>query len=69
MKDFDPLRYFLEIEVARSSKGFSLYQRKYFTDLLEETDTLGSKLINTLMDPKICFDQKYRRATCWSRKI
>ena len=57
--------------VARSPKGLSLSQRKYFTNLLEESGTLGSKSIDTLMDPSIRFDQnlgvpladpgKYRR--------
>ena len=28
-------------------------QRKYFTDLLKEADTLGSKPIDTVMNPNI----------------
>ena len=39
MKDFGLLRYFLETEVARSLKGLFLSQKKYLTDLLEETGT------------------------------
>jgi len=31
------------------------------TDLLEETDTLGSKPFDTFMDPIICFDQNLRK--------
>jgi len=57
MKDLGLLRYFLEIEVARSPKGLSLCQRKYLTDLLEEVGTLRSKHIDNPMDPNIHFDQ------------
>jgi hypothetical protein len=37
VKDFGPLRYFFGIEIARSSKGTVLFQRKYVLDLLAET--------------------------------
>ena len=37
VKDLRPLRYFLGIETARSSKGIILSQRKYVFDLLGET--------------------------------
>ena len=57
MKDFGLLMYFLGIGVARSSKDLFLSQRKYFIDLLGKNGTLGSKPIDTPMDPNIRFDQ------------
>ena len=57
-KDLGKLRYFFGIEVARSKDGISLSQRKYVLDILEETGLLGSKPVDTPMDPnvKLCVD-------------
>ncbi|RVW61844.1 Retrovirus-related Pol polyprotein from transposon RE2 [Vitis vinifera] len=43
MKDLGVLKYFLGIEVARSSAGLFLCQRKYTLDIVSEVGLLGAK--------------------------
>ena len=50
VKDLDLLRYFLGMEVARTTQGIVVCQRKYTIDLLEETRMLGCKPIDTPME-------------------
>ena len=50
-KDLGKLKYFLGIEIAQSSSGVVLSQRKYALDILEETGMLNSKPVDTPMDP------------------
>ncbi|RVW22525.1 hypothetical protein CK203_109460 [Vitis vinifera] len=47
MKDLGPLKYFLRIEVSRSSEGIFLSQRKYALDLLQETGMSGCQPVDT----------------------
>jgi Reverse transcriptase (RNA-dependent DNA polymerase) len=52
IKDLGKLSYFLGIEIAYSTKGLFLSQRKYVLDLLKETEKLGAKPANTPMENK-----------------
>ena len=50
VKDLGPLRYFLGIEIARSSKEIILSQRKYVLDLLAEIGMLGCRSCGSPID-------------------
>jgi Reverse transcriptase (RNA-dependent DNA polymerase) len=53
IKDLCTLSYFLGIEIARSSKGLFLSQKKYVLDLLKEIDKLGAKSGGTPIETNI----------------
>ena len=52
-KDLGKLKYFLGIEIAQSSSGVVLSQRKYALDISEETGMLDCKPVDTPMDPNV----------------
>ena len=52
-KDLGHRRFFIGIEVARSSQGLFLSQRKYVLDLLTETGLLGARPSDTPMDSSV----------------
>ncbi|XP_020234224.1 uncharacterized protein LOC109814256 [Cajanus cajan] len=51
LKVLGDLKYFLGLEIARSSKGINLCQRKYVLELLSDTGFLASKPTSLPMDP------------------
>ena len=56
---FGQVAVFWGIELARSKDEINRFQRKYTLDILEQTSLMGSKPIETPMDPnaKLCVDQ------------
>ncbi|XP_021911572.1 uncharacterized protein LOC110825430 [Carica papaya] len=58
IKEFVILKYFLQMEVARSKKGISISQRKYILDLLKETSMLGCKPVETPMKTNVKLNPK-----------
>ncbi|RVW88631.1 Retrovirus-related Pol polyprotein from transposon RE1 [Vitis vinifera] len=52
-KGLGKLKYFLGIEIAQSSSGVVISQRKYALDILEETGMLDCKPVDTPMDPNV----------------
>ncbi|CAN0910966.1 Retrovirus-related Pol polyprotein from transposon TNT 1-94 [Linum grandiflorum] len=58
LKDLGEMKYFLGMEVARSSKGIAISQRKYVLDLLAETGLIGCKPADTPMQTNLQFSKE-----------
>ena len=51
LKDLGETKYFLGVEMTRSSSGLHLRQQKYISDLLEKTKMTAVKPVSTPMSP------------------
>jgi hypothetical protein len=53
LKDLGTLKYFLGLEIARSTKGISVSQRKYSLEILQDSSLLASKPVSFPMEQNL----------------
>ncbi|KAL0431494.1 UNVERIFIED_CONTAM: Retrovirus-related Pol polyprotein from transposon RE2 [Sesamum radiatum] len=58
IKDLGPAKYFLGLQLARSSHGFLITQTKYLTDILQDANLMDAKPAATPLPPGFKFSQE-----------
>jgi hypothetical protein len=53
LKDLGALKYFLGLEIARSTKGIYVSQRKYSLEILQESGLLATKPVSFPMEQNL----------------
>ena len=60
LKDLRKLKFFLGLEVARSTQGINLCPKKYTLELLSDSGMLGNKPVKTPMEQDLRPNMKGR---------
>ncbi|XP_017696192.1 uncharacterized mitochondrial protein AtMg00810-like [Phoenix dactylifera] len=57
IKDLEALNFFLDLEVARSTEGILVCQRKFALKILEDVGFTGARVAKTLMEQNVKLDR------------